>query len=152
MESFDWSSLDERQDSKLGPFSNFSSQEYNDYILSLDPKTTGCYQRGVLPVPLALDNTCLPGFHCKWKINCKTKDRLILVVQVRIQTIIIRLNSVRLRQSARSSGLIRRHVNLRVCTSPRYARMATTAQEHHVRKSKYRVPKVHIVRRVHERH
>lgn len=49
---------------ELGQFTNFSSRDYDAYVFTLDFKTTGCYQRGVLPVPLAKNNTCLPGWHC----------------------------------------------------------------------------------------
>jgi hypothetical protein len=51
---------------ELGNFQNFSSRQYDRYVFSLTWRTTGCYQRGVLPVPLAPNNTCLPGFYCKY--------------------------------------------------------------------------------------
>ncbi|KAK5174480.1 uncharacterized protein LTR77_001560 [Saxophila tyrrhenica] len=49
---------------EFGGFQNFSSRKYDAYVFTLDWKTTGCYQRGVLPVPLAKNDTCLPGWHC----------------------------------------------------------------------------------------
>jgi len=49
---------------QLGQFTNFSSRDYDAYVFTFDYKTTGCNQRGVLPVPLAKNNTCLPGWYC----------------------------------------------------------------------------------------
>ena len=67
-----WSDLEERQSNnnaaalnELSQFTNFSSRQYDAYVFSLNYRTTGCYQRGVLPAPLAANNTCLPGWYCK---------------------------------------------------------------------------------------
>lgn len=44
---------------------NFSSREYNAYVYSLNRRRTGCDRRGALPVPLAANDTCLPGWNCE---------------------------------------------------------------------------------------
>lgn len=59
-----FSELDERQ-AQLSQFNNMSSRQYDAYVFQLTYKQTGCYQRGALPIPLAANNTCLPGWYCK---------------------------------------------------------------------------------------
>lgn len=44
---------------------NMSSRQYNAYVFSLGPERTGCFRRGALPVPLAANDTCLPGWNCE---------------------------------------------------------------------------------------
>ena len=69
-----WAELETRQQNsgstaaalaELSTFNNMSSRQYDKYVFSLDYKTTGCYQRGALPIPLNANGTCLPGWHCK---------------------------------------------------------------------------------------
>lgn len=45
---------------------NMQSREFDAYAYSLNYTQTGCYRSGSLPVALALNDTCLPGFHCKF--------------------------------------------------------------------------------------
>jgi len=44
---------------------NMQSMAFNAYAYSLNYTQTGCYRPGSLPVALAMNDTCLPGFHCK---------------------------------------------------------------------------------------
>jgi len=44
---------------------DMQSVTFNAYAYSLNWTTTGCYRPGSLPVALAMNDTCLPGFHCK---------------------------------------------------------------------------------------
>ena len=44
---------------------NMSSREYDAYVYSLEFEHTGCKRKGALPVPIASNDTCLPGFFCK---------------------------------------------------------------------------------------
>lgn len=44
---------------------NMQSLTFNLYAYSLNWTQTGCYRPGALPVALAMNDTCLPGFHCK---------------------------------------------------------------------------------------
>jgi hypothetical protein len=44
---------------------NMQSATFNTYAYSLNWTQTGCYRPGSLPVALAMNDTCLPGFHCK---------------------------------------------------------------------------------------
>lgn len=50
---------------QFGQFPNMSSLEYDGYVYSLGYNETGCRQPGALPVPLAKNDTCLPGWHCE---------------------------------------------------------------------------------------
>lgn len=43
---------------------NMQSAKFDAYAYSLDYTRTGCYRPGSLPVALAMNDTCLPGFHC----------------------------------------------------------------------------------------
>lgn len=45
---------------------NMQSRTFNAYAYSLNYTQTGCYRPGSLPVALAMNDTCLPGFHCKY--------------------------------------------------------------------------------------
>lgn len=45
---------------------NMSSREYDASVYSLGYKDTGCYRKGALPVPLAANDTCLPGWFCEY--------------------------------------------------------------------------------------
>ena len=51
----------------LGDFEdgNMQGATFNAYAYSLNWTQTGCYRPGSLPVALAMNDTCLPGFHCK---------------------------------------------------------------------------------------
>ena len=68
-----WHELESRQTSastvaalaELSQFNNMSGRQYDQYVFSLDYKTTGCYQRGALPIPLNANGSCLPGWHCE---------------------------------------------------------------------------------------
>jgi hypothetical protein len=44
---------------------NMQGATFNAYAYSLNWTQTGCYRPGSLPVALAEDDTCLPGFHCE---------------------------------------------------------------------------------------
>jgi hypothetical protein len=44
---------------------NMQGATFNAYAYSLNWTQTGCYRPGSLPVALAMNDTCLPGFHCK---------------------------------------------------------------------------------------
>jgi hypothetical protein len=44
---------------------NMQGVAFNAYAYSLNWTQTGCYRPGSLPVALAFNDTCLPGFHCK---------------------------------------------------------------------------------------
>lgn len=44
---------------------NMSSRQYDAYVYSLNRSDTGCNRRGALPVPLANNDTCLPGWNCE---------------------------------------------------------------------------------------
>ena len=57
--------LTNKQVEELGQLRNFSGRPYDKLIFSLNPRKTGCYQRGALPVPLARNNTCYPGWYCE---------------------------------------------------------------------------------------
>lgn len=46
---------------------NMSSRQYGASVYSLEYEDTGCRRRGALPVPLAANDTCLPGWYCKYK-------------------------------------------------------------------------------------
>jgi hypothetical protein len=43
---------------------DMQSMTFNAYAYSLNYTQTGCYRPGALPVALAMNDTCLPGFHC----------------------------------------------------------------------------------------
>lgn len=44
---------------------NMSSRQYDAYVYSLEYQDTGCSRKGALPVPLAANDTCLPGWNCE---------------------------------------------------------------------------------------
>lgn len=48
---------------------NMSSRRYDAYVYSLGFKQTGCYRKGALPVPLAANDTCLPGWYCECNLQ-----------------------------------------------------------------------------------
>ncbi|KAK6439286.1 hypothetical protein LTR95_004504 [Oleoguttula sp. CCFEE 5521] len=43
---------------------NMQSLDFDLYSYYLNYTVTGCYRQGALPVALALNDTCLPGFYC----------------------------------------------------------------------------------------
>ncbi|GAB7328195.1 hypothetical protein MBLNU13_g00219t1 [Cladosporium sp. NU13] len=43
---------------------DMQSMEFNAWSYSLNYTQTGCYRPGSLPVALAMNDTCMPGFHC----------------------------------------------------------------------------------------
>ncbi|KAF2480385.1 hypothetical protein BDY17DRAFT_336481 [Neohortaea acidophila] len=49
---------------QLTHFTNFSGRDFDEYVLDLPQNSTGCQQPGVLPVPLAMNDTCYPGWLC----------------------------------------------------------------------------------------
>lgn len=51
--------------SVLAGFQNFSSVEWDATAYSLNYNQTYCYRPGSLPVALAMNDTCLPGFYCQ---------------------------------------------------------------------------------------
>nr|POF26065.1 hypothetical protein CFP56_22213 [Quercus suber] len=46
---------------------NLSTLDYDAVAYSLNQSQTGCLRIGALPVALAMNDTCLPGFLCKWE-------------------------------------------------------------------------------------
>jgi len=46
---------------------DMQSMQFNAWSYSLNYTQTGCYRPGALPVALAMNNTCMPGFHCKFQ-------------------------------------------------------------------------------------
>lgn len=46
---------------------DMQSMEFNAWSYSLNYTQTGCYRPGALPVALAMNDTCMPGFHCKFE-------------------------------------------------------------------------------------
>lgn len=44
---------------------DMQSNDFNAWSYSLNYTQTGCYRQGSLPVALAMNDTCMPGFHCK---------------------------------------------------------------------------------------
>lgn len=46
---------------------DMQSMEFNAWSYSLNYTQTGCYRPGSLPVALAMNDTCMPGFHCKFE-------------------------------------------------------------------------------------
>jgi hypothetical protein len=44
---------------------NMQGATFNTYAYSLNWTQTGCYRPGALPVAMAENDTCMPGFHCK---------------------------------------------------------------------------------------
>lgn len=57
--------LPRQQASELATLNNFSTRQYDKYVYSLSWQRTGCYRKGGLPVPLATNDTCLPGWYCR---------------------------------------------------------------------------------------
>lgn len=51
---------------QLSQNGNMSSREYGAYVYSLNKSDTGCNRQGALPVPLAANDTCLPGWYCEY--------------------------------------------------------------------------------------
>lgn len=47
---------------------DMQSMEFNAWSYSLNYTQTGCYRPGSLPVALAMNDTCMPGFHCEFKM------------------------------------------------------------------------------------
>jgi hypothetical protein len=150
---------------KLGQFQNFSSRQYDRYVFSLTWRTTGCYQRGVLPVPLARNNTCLPGFYCKSDSACSPRKvhrwrhysgchgymaENGNEIQVRTPTSITLLNSADLRQNVPFSEPIKRHATRKASSSLKCAQMASTAQVRRTENSNCPVPKAHFARPAHK--
>jgi hypothetical protein len=54
---------------------NMQGMTFNTYAYSLNWTQTGCYRPGSLPVALAMNDTCLPGFHCKSLSYAKASTR-----------------------------------------------------------------------------
>ena len=46
---------------------DMQSNDFNAWSYSLNYTQTGCYRQGSLPVALAMNDTCMPGFHCKFE-------------------------------------------------------------------------------------
>ncbi|KAK4545666.1 hypothetical protein LTR36_002619 [Oleoguttula mirabilis] len=49
---------------QLAQFNNMSTKQFDEAAYSLNYTQTGCYRQGSLPVALASNDTCLPGWHC----------------------------------------------------------------------------------------
>lgn len=60
------------QIAQLAQFNNMSTKQFDAAAYSLNYTQTGCYRQGSLPVALASNDTCLPGWHCTFSIGSKT--------------------------------------------------------------------------------
>lgn len=50
---------------QLAQYNNMSTKQFDEAAYSLNYTQTGCYRQGSLPVALASNDTCLPGWHCE---------------------------------------------------------------------------------------
>lgn len=58
---------------ELGLEDNMASTNFSLIAYNLTNRQTGCFRRGALPVALAWDDVCLPGFYCTLKRHrCET--------------------------------------------------------------------------------
>ena len=107
---------------------DMQSMEFNAWSYSLNYTQTGCYRHGSLPVALAMNDTCMPGFHCEFSITTSFDYDHLTGQQVPIRTMNTRRNTVRPMRSVKECVLWARLVIHRVYWNLRYARMATTVQ------------------------
>lgn len=107
---------------------DMQSMEFNAWSYGLNYTQTGCYRPGALPVALAMNNTCMPGFHCKFEETTLIEYDHLTKQQAPILTMSIHHNTVRPTKFAKGCALWARRVTHRVYWNLRYARMATTVQ------------------------
>ena len=49
---------------EIAQYNNMSTKQFDEMAYALNYTQTGCYRQGSLPVALASNDTCLPGWHC----------------------------------------------------------------------------------------
>lgn len=149
---------------ELAQAQNFSSREYDRAVFSLTWKTTGCYQRGVLPVPLASNNTCLPGFYCKlnfdmniYRLYAITTPRRVArtkakanTTQVPIQATTTLLNTAAPHQNVPFFAPTRRLAIHKAFMSPKCVPMVSTVPAHQMEANSCHVPKAPIAQQARE--
>lgn len=128
---------------------DMQSMEFNSWAYSLNYTQTGCYRPGALPVALAANDTCMPGFHCKLKTSILFEYGHLTKQQAPIPTMNTRRNTVRPMRFAKECALWARLVIHRVCWNLRYAQMATTVQ---MERNRSYVQPEHFVHPDHELH
>jgi len=102
----------------LNGFENGDMQSvtFNAYAYSLNWTTTGCYRPGSLPVALAMNDTCLPGFHCKSLSHASIDASLKLIgQQARTVTTIAHRSIARLTKSVNHCAQWVRHATCKAC-------------------------------------
>lgn len=62
---------------------NMSSRQYDASVYSLKYKDTGCNRRGALPVPLAANDTCLPGWYCEYNSKARRGTDITELITMR---------------------------------------------------------------------
>lgn len=107
---------------------DMQSMEFNAWSYSLNYTQTGCYRPGSLPVALAMNDTCMPGFHCELNMTALFEYDHLTEQQVPILTMNIHRNTVRPMRFVKECALWARLVIHRVYWNLRYAQMTTTAQ------------------------
>ena len=48
----------------LARYDNMNTKDFNRFAYSLNYTQTGCFSQGALPVALASEDICLPGWYC----------------------------------------------------------------------------------------
>lgn len=108
---------------RLSRNGNMSSRAYDKYVYSLGKQRTGCERQGALPVPLAANDTCLPGWNCELPDTREAAgvgDGADEVQASRATSTTHRSTAPR-PKPARSSAPAARPVHPRVASSPRSA-------------------------------
>lgn len=132
---------------QLAQFNNMSSKQFDAAAYSLNYTQTGCYRQGSLPVALASNDTCMPGWYCTYTTDGREGrsawERRIRAdkdaTQAPIPTTSTLRNIVRLTKSARLYGVTREPATLKVSTNPVFAPTASTV--HPAARSRYSVLK-----------
>ncbi|KAK5694215.1 hypothetical protein LTR97_009837 [Elasticomyces elasticus] len=57
-------------------FANMSTLDFDLASYALNDTQTGCYRKGALPVALAQNDTCLPGWHSLTKLMISDRSGL----------------------------------------------------------------------------
>lgn len=108
---------------------DMQSMTFNAYAYSLNWTQTGCYRPGALPVALAMNDTCMPGFHCKYvQMKMQLTCAYLIWSQARNRTTNTHRNTVHHTRFARRCALWVRLVTPRVCSNLRYAQTVSTAR------------------------
>lgn len=128
---------------------DMQSMEFNAWSYSLNYTQTGCYRPGALPVALAMNDTCMPGFHCKSETTILFKFSQLTKQQAPTPTMNTRRNTVRPMRFVKECALWARLVIHRVCWNLRYAQMATTVRMARKRSNVRPVRSVHLDRELH---